>query len=135
MKLARAEPGCCCCSAALLLMSALAAGLLPAALPAGTELTPSPNSGGGSAVGVLVLLCSGALALPPNRGLKITLSGERGVRGLATTLPASSAAAGPCEGGGTTGDAVMLLLLLLLGGAQDAVLLLPAAASIAAATL
>lgn len=75
------------------------------------------NNGGGSkeAPGVCPTLRW------PLRGLNTMLSGLLGVRGLATTLPASSAAAPPCEGGGASGEPpIDVPLLLPAAGAAGA---------------
>lgn len=89
----------------------LAAGADGVDWPKGPTLA---NNGAGS--GAPVAVCT----VLPLCGLYITLSGDLGVLGLASTAPASSAAAGPMAGVGT-GDPVIELLLLLLGAAVDAI--------------
>lgn len=87
----------------------LVPGLVPGVAPWGAAShTPLLKAGAGSTLPG----ASSARVLLQGRGLSATLSGEWGVRGLARTLPASSAAAWPCAGAGAGEDGTELALAL-----------------------
>lgn len=97
---------------AALLVPGLVPGLGPKAEGAMNPL-PELNRGPGRAVP-----CPLSMRALLVRGLIITLSGECGVRGLATTLPARSAAAAPWLAGGTGDPAAELPLLAPVDGGR-----------------